>query len=354
MSERRRAAQQFGAGTLNLTITPYGADDEDAIDASYRIQAAARAADVPDMPPPCRFQHAAAHRHPMPGGDVMRYLARLDGEPVGVVVLQFPTLDNLENAWVELVVHPRYRRRGIGRALYARTVDLVRAAGRKRLMGNTIEQLPDGPERDGAGSKFAEMLGMQRANVEVRRKLDVSRAETRAVDRLLADAWQRAEGYSLVQWRNRVPEEYLDDVAYLDSRLTTDAPIGELKIEAEKMDADRVRRRDDAALARGNRTYGTGVRHDGSGRLIALSALGFEKTIPEHAWQWITLVDPDHRGHRLGTIVKIENLRYAREHESVLRSIDTWNAASNGYMISINEAIGFRPVDAWPEWQIEV
>src|SRR5690242_4327796 len=105
------------AGTLNLTITPYGADDEDAIDASYRIHAAARAADVPDMPPPCRFRHFAAVRHPMPGGDVHRFLARLDGEPVGALTIEFPTLDNLENAWVELAVHPRYRRRGIGRAL---------------------------------------------------------------------------------------------------------------------------------------------------------------------------------------------------------------------------------------------
>jgi GNAT superfamily N-acetyltransferase len=344
----------MSAGTQNLTITPYGADDEDAIEATYRVEAAARAADVPGMPPPCRFRHGAAVRHPMPGGDSHRFLARLDGEPVGSVTLEFPTLDNLDNAWVELTVHPTYRRRGIGRALFAHAADLVRGAGRKRLMATTIEQLPGGPERLGAGSRFAETIGAQRANVEIRRKLEVSHVDDATLDRLLADAWRRADGYSLVNWRNRVPEEYIDDIAYLDGRLVTDAPTGELKIEAEKIDADRVRRRDDAVIARGSRAYGTGVRHDESGKLIALSTLGFEKTIPEHAWQWITLVDPDHRGHRLGTIVKIENLRYALAHESALRSIDTWNAESNGHMISINEAVGFRPFDAWPDWQIEV
>ena len=71
-----------------------------------------------------------------------------------------------------------------------------------------------------------------------------------------------------------------------------------------------------------------------------------------HAFQQITIVDPDHRGHRLGTIAKIENLRYAMSHEPALRIIDTWNAAVNDHMISINEAIGFRPVDSWNNWQL--
>jgi hypothetical protein len=67
--------------------------------------------------------------------------------------------------------------------------------------------------------------------------------------------------------------------------------------------------------------------------------------------QLITLVDPPHRGHRLGTIVKIANLRYAMAGEPALRVVDTWNAAVNDHMISINEAIGFRAMDALVDWQ---
>jgi RimJ/RimL family protein N-acetyltransferase len=92
---------------------------------------------------------------------------------------------------------------------------------------------------------------------------------------------------------------------------------------------------------------------DKSGRLVALTALGFERSSPWHAWQWITIVDPEHRGHRLGMVVKLENLRHAREHEPDLRVIDTGNAAVNDHMISINEAIGFRAVDAETHWQQE-
>jgi hypothetical protein len=37
-----------------------------------------------------------------------------------------------------------------------------------------------------------------------------------------------------------------------------------------------------------------------------------------------------------------------------VRYIDTWNAAVNVHMISINERMGFRPVDAWIDWQTDI
>jgi GNAT superfamily N-acetyltransferase len=344
----------MSARTQNLAITGIDADDPAAVDARYHIEAAARAADHPDLPPPCRYRLAAALRHPYPGVDIEQFLAHLDGEPVGYVIVELPTLDNLENSYVELVVHPAYRRRGVGRFMYAHALETVRAAGRRRVMASSTRQVPGGPERDGAGSAFAEAMGLQPALTDIRRKLEVSHVDPAVHDRLLAEAWARADGYSLVKWRDRVPDEYVDDVAYLDGRLVTDAPMGDLALEPERIDAARVRQREEAQAARGTRSYAAGMRHDASGRLVALTALGLEKTIPEHAWQWITLVDPDHRGHRLGTIVKIENLRYALEHETALRSIDTWNAESNAYMISINDAMGFRAIDAGVEWQVEI
>jgi hypothetical protein len=34
--------------------------------------------------------------------------------------------------------------------------------------------------------------------------------------------------------------------------------------------------------------------------------------------------------------------------------VTTWNAASNGPMIAVNEALGFRAVEASEEWQARV
>jgi hypothetical protein len=100
--------------------------------------------------------------------------------------------------------------------------------------------------------------------------------------------------------------------------------------------------------------YATAIRNDASGKLVALTALvrTYEQRL--HAWQGITLVHPAHRGHRLGIIGKVVNLKFALENEPEMQTIDTWNATVNDHMIAINEAMGFRPVDDWTNWQRDV
>jgi GNAT superfamily N-acetyltransferase len=295
-----------------------------------------------------------AFRVPWPGEATSTWLVHEGDRPVGVAKVDLPLLDNLDNAWCEIFVHPEHRRRGAGWALYEQIVAHVRAAGRTRLVGDAIETLPGGPERPGTGNGFARAVGARDALREVRRKLDLSGVDPGGYERLLAEAWRHADGYSLVQWRGPTPEEYLADVAYLDSRLMSDAPMGELEWEPEKTDADRLRAMDSARTAYRLRWHNSAVRHDATGRIVAWTALELEHSVPEYGWQGITLVDPPHRGHRLGMIVKIANLRQATAGEPALRVINTWNAAVNDHMISINEALGFRPVDLLVNWQQEV
>lgn len=347
----KRRGQAGHVGIEIQTVDPY---DDATIDAVLAVQRAARAVDIPDFPPPCRDTFVGWLRHPVSFQRLEPWVARLDGEVVGYLQLTLPLRDNTENSEIELEVHPQHRRRGVGRALYAHAVGLLRDLGRKRTAGYTTETLPGGPERPGAGSAFAEAMGADRALAEVRRRLDLSTADTSGHPRLLAAAWDKAAGYRLVQWRDRVPDAYAADLGYLDSRLVTDAPMGDLAWEPEKIDVARIREGEAARAARRTRAYSTGLVHESSDRLVAVSALAVEPGNPWHAFQWITIVDPDHRGHRLGTVAKLENLRYARAHEPDLRVIDTWNAAVNEHMISINEAMGFRAVDASVAWQQEI
>ena len=85
--------------------------------------------------------------------------------------------------------------------------------------------------------------------------------------------------------------------------------------------------------------------------MVAVTTIASQRSTPWHAWQWITLVDPPHRGHRLGALVKLANLKSARTVQPELRVIDTWNAAVNEHMIAINEQMGYRAVDAGVNWQ---
>jgi hypothetical protein len=208
--------------------------------------------------------------------------------------------------------------------------------------------------RSAAPAAFAAAVGAQPALPEVRRRLDLSTVDSGDWQARYEEALRDAKGYSLVWWSGSVPEEFLADIAYLDGRLVQDAPMGELRYEPENIDPARIQAMDDALRQRGQAHFHAAARDDQTGRLVAWSALFFSVGESTQAWQGITIVDPNHRGHRLGLLVKLENLRRTREVRPELRYVDTWNAAENSHMIAINEAIGFRAVDGWVSWQCEV
>ncbi|MGQ5259369.1 GNAT family N-acetyltransferase [Micromonospora sp. ZYX-F-536] len=337
---------------MSITIASFDGADRAAVDEAYRIGAAANDADLPDFPPFCRRRFDAFFHTPMPGTATLWALARLDGVPAGYLQLDLPQLDNTDNATAELVVHPELRRRGVGRALHEYGVRLLREHGRKRVVAMTVSALPDGPARTGAGDAFAAATGAHSALAEVRRRLEVAAIDRVALRAALAEAHALAEGYQSVCWQGATPQEYVADVAYLDGRLLMDAPMGDVQWEPEQVDAERIRGTERALDARGRRRYHLGVRHEESGRLVAWTLLDVGASADWHAFQQITIVDPAHRGHRLGLLAKIENLHHLLTHEQEVRVIDTFNAASNSYMVAINERLGFRPVDSWNNWQL--
>ncbi len=91
-----------------------------------------------------------------------------------------------------------------------------------------------------------------------------------------------------------------------------------------------------------------------TGRLVAFTTIGVAAAQPEIAQQWNTLVLREHRGHRLGLLLKLVNLDRVRSACSGVRVVHTWNAASNAPMIDINERMGFEPRLLWGEWQLDL
>jgi GNAT superfamily N-acetyltransferase len=337
---------------MGITIAPFDGTDPAAVDEAYRVGVAVQAADLPDFPPVCRQRFDAAVHHPMPGNARHWALARLDGVAAGYLGLDLPQLDNTDNASVELFVHPEHRRRGVGRALHSYLVRMLREQGRKRVMGMAVSALPGGVDRPEAGGAFAAATGARPVLAEVRRRLHTDRLDRAALAALAADARAHAAGYRTVHWTGDTPEEYAADVAYLDGRLMADAPLGDLEWEPEQVDVARLRGTERALAARGRRRYHHAAVHEATGRVVAWTLLDLGPSVDWHAYQQITIVDPAHRGHRLGLLTKAENLRRVLDREPALRVIDTWNAAENSHMVAINEQLGFRPVDAWTDWQL--
>jgi GNAT superfamily N-acetyltransferase len=328
---------------MKIDVVPFGDTDEVAIRQAYEISRATALDDAPDLPPSSEHTFTSSIRQPHPGYAAERVIGYLDGQPAGYLCLELPQLDNLDNATVELSVTPALRRRGVGRALHSHAVQRAHALNRKRLAAETVQS----PANDA----FATAMGFSPVLAETRSRLDLTTADQDRLDAMLTEAWTHAGGYRFVKWDGVPPDEFIDHVAELDSRFFTDAPLGEMDWEPEKVDADRVRRSEQQRLDRGIGRFHGGVEHVTSGRLVAWTTLAGPEDTPAHLWQNITIVDPAHRGHRLGLVVKLENLRHAREHRPELTAVDTFNATSNEHMLAINVAMGFRAADSWMQWQ---
>lgn len=254
--------------------------------------------------------------------------------------LELPVHDNVDEAQVDVFVAPDARRRGFGTRALGLLTDRCRELGRIRQTAQAQGPLDGGPS---AARAYAASLGFAEKNSEVRRLLDVEAAAD--LDALEAAARPHADGYRLVSWVDRAPDDLVEGLAVLAGRMSTDAPSGDLSHEPETWDVARWRRSEQNAIDRGRLRIGT-TAVTGDGTVVAYTDFAVSPS-QEVGYQWDTIVAPDHRGHRLGMLVKVANLRRLRELSPGTRWVNTWNAASNTYMIAINEAIGWRPVDAW-------
>jgi len=255
-----------------------------------------------------------------------------DGGVVGGAALTFPLRDNTSLVYLDVFVPAVHRRTGVGTALMDRASSIARDAGRTRLFAEGMWGVD---EQTSASTEFLSAMRFQVDLVDAVRQLDLPGN--------VPDA-PVAAGYTLRSWRNECPEECLDDYADLRRRLISEAPNGEVGLEEEYWDAERVRA-EEADLRRSRRQVQVVVAVDGSGALAGHTQLVFSGD-SDNAYQWDTLVLPEHRGHGLGLTLKSEAMRAAADLLAGRRRIITYNAASNAPMIAVNEALGYRQV-AW-------
>lgn len=318
--------------------------DASRVQAAVALLEAAHDRDFPDGPKVSLSWERGRMRVAWPGSIEERWVAVCDDEVRGVLVVELPERDNVTSARIELTVHPSSRRQSIGSALLDHARARSCAAGRKLLIVEAV--------MGGGTETFLRRHGAMPGIVEHRQRMAVEPDGPVRWDRLLSDALPQSDGYTVVRWGSVTPDEFAEGMTYLRARMTTDAPQDQLDWKPEFWDAGRIRDWDQAAIAWGRRGYTTAVVHDASRSLVAYTTLSYAEDDPTVAWQWNTLVEPAHRGHRLGTVVKVKNLQFALEMEPGTRTVITSNAESNGPMNAINFELGFRPIDRWGRWQL--
>jgi GNAT superfamily N-acetyltransferase len=284
-------------------------------------------------------------RHLVPG-----WAGLVDGAVVTTGWMRLPLLDNLDRAQLAVHTRPAARRQGYGSAMLTHLEQVARDQGRSILTGEAAWPYDAGPTGNGtAGPAFAAVHGFALALGDVKRVLDLPVAPE-LLDALAAEAAPHHADFTLRSWAGPVPDELVEGWARLDAALITEAPTGDLTVEAEHADPALVREAEALLVEQGRTKYNTAaVGPDGD--VVAYTDLVVTTHEPGRGYQFGTLVRRDARGHRLGIAIKVANLRLLQQQSPQTTALTTYNAEVNAHMIGVNERLGFRTVARLGEFQ---
>ncbi len=270
------------------------------------------------------------------------YLGTVDGEAVASMYAQLPLRDNLRTATFLLHVLPEHRRRGHATQLVERLYADLEPRGRTVLQTNVDFAYDRGPEGKGEpGVEFLRGQGFTLGLGDVQRSVDLPIADG-VLDALLAGAAPYHDGYRLVEYVDRCPDEHVESFAGLMATFADEVPAGEMTFEAEVYDVERVRT-SQRVLGDAKRVGYFVLAVAPDGEVVGFTQLVVPRHDPGKVFQWGTLVDPRHRGHRLGTALKAANHALLQRHEKDPATCYTYNAEVNEHMIAVNELLGYRP-----------
>lgn len=289
------------------------------------------------------------------------------GAIVGAAMMDLPLLDNTHMAWASVTVRAAHRRRGLGTALWREVWAATREDGRTTVIADTAHLPAQAPaehrvppatgtgyldDREGP-TCFARTMGLALMQVERQstQQLPIpadhlANLRTRATPAVGPD-------YDLVQWTGATPPDLVPDYLRLLTAMSTDAPMGDLDYHEEAWDAGRLLEAEQAAERAGRRSLTTAARHLPSGALVGYTQIQLDTYKPQMAHQENTVVLRDHRGHRLGLLLKLANVEQLQRLAPQVRRVHTWNAAENQHMLAVNTALGYRLSSLWGAWQYQ-
>jgi GNAT superfamily N-acetyltransferase len=291
------------------------------------------------------------------------FLARVGGRIVGRGVYEFAPEPRDPVGWLTVEILPRFRRKGIGHAVYKAMTAVAEADGRTTYQTGFISRSnipgrrlrsPTGygsvPARDD-GVKFALSHGFALEQVERLSSLTLPvKPTTLAAHRTKAER-AAGEDYRVVRWEGRTPVNRRADLALLRNRMATDAPFGQLEIREEQWTEARVSDQDDLEENSPRVMLTSAIEYVPTGGLVAFNELSVPSDAQRPVAQRDTLVLSEHRGNRLGMLIKIDNIQALAESHPGHPAITTGNAEENRYMLAVNEEVGFVPLAYESAWR---
>ncbi len=280
------------------------------------------------------------------------FTARLDGRMVARGVYETRTNDDFGMVWLMAEVLQDARGHGVGEALAQHLEQLALDEGKTHAIVYAPSWKTGGiriPSPTGFGSvpagtpevRLLQGMGYTLEQVErgSRMTLPLDEESLRAAYTTAASA--AGPDYRVHTWSGFTPAEWRQDIAHLLTRMSTDAPSAGLDEPEDPWTVERLLE-DEAKEAESPRTsVVAAVEHVPTGALVGFT----EMTVPAEAERAVsqedTIVLREHRGHRLGMLLKAANLLWLEQVAPGHPSVITYNAEENRHMLAVNEALGF-------------
>ena len=158
-----------------------------------------------------------------------------------------------------------------------------------------------------AGQQFGATVGYSVANEEQEKNLDLTTAPA-SWPRLDEEVARHLGDYRIETVDTVVPDHLIGGLAELLSSFYSHVPLGDTDLHDSEWTPERMRAHEERLLAIGRSIiYGVAVAPDGS--VAGMSDIRVSRADPEVAEVGLTIVAPEHRGHRLGLAVKLAGHR---------------------------------------------
>jgi GNAT superfamily N-acetyltransferase len=328
-----------------LEIRAIDPHDETALRAWWEVGKAATA-ERPGNPFPAWEVSRTALPADNPERDTT-LVGAFDGDAmVGAVLFLLPRIENLHTSGFDLYVAPSRRREGIGTQLLADVEARAAHHGRTTVLCEAF--VP--PGETGPAEQFAEAHGYVVASRESFKELVLADYRERRPG-LVADVGDAADDYTVVTFDTVCPDEHLTSFGGLLGMLLSEIPLGDLDLEDSEWTSERLRAAEQRCVDIGRHIL-TALAIAPDGSVAGSSDVRINEADPAHGQIGITLVDPAHRGHRLGLALKIATHDLAlATYGDDLETVDTCNAEVNEHMNAVNEALGYRTIETLLELQ---
>jgi GNAT superfamily N-acetyltransferase len=253
-------------------------------------------------------------------------------------ILLFDTM-----AVLEVLVHPKARRTGVGRELLAAA---VRRAHEQGFASMGVEAIGGTP-----AARFYEAMGFTCAYTETRSVLQLATVDWLRLGEMASGI---GSGYRIEYHPGGPPEELYESYAAAKYLVQNEVDFGDLALRPSSTNALRLRASLQTLHMRGMKPYIVVGIHESTGEVAGLTEVVVAAQHPDRADQYDTVVVPEHRGYGLGRAIKARMLFELRSAEPRLKSVQTWNAFDAEGLMKVNAELGFRPDREWREYEADV